>query len=204
MREAEAALLAHHYDAALGLYEQVLAIDPDHAEARELRTTAVKAKVAASVVTATPEPVSGRRLVAGDTVAHAPDAVDPAFAEGFETGPGMEVTKDTQPAALPGRVLFAVKPERLRAGDVFSLSVSLQNTGPAPIEIAEMLITTKSNGRQASAAVTPLARTVAPKQTAVLLSLATEVWPEGVRDWSMDVLVRTRRGETYRNRLEAR
>ena len=57
------------------------------------------------------------------------------------------------------------------------------------------------NGRKAQGAVPTQTKEVAPRQKAVLLSLP-EVWRDDTTAWSMEVLVRTTRGESYKNRLD--
>jgi predicted Ser/Thr protein kinase len=208
LRRAEAELIARRYDAAIALYDEALRLDPQNGTARELRTAALKARVAAEVPVATPPPASGegaRRLVAGETVARpAEGAADKAFAEGFETRPDLEVTRDSGPDALPGRLLFEVQPEQMKAGQPYAIKVSLQNTGRAPIDVAALNVTTVRDGRRSSGGVAPLTKTVAPRQTAPLMALTGEIWPDGVRTWSMEVVLRTSRGETYRNQLVAK
>jgi predicted Ser/Thr protein kinase len=208
LRRAEAELIARRYDAAIALYDEALRLDPRNGTAQELRTAAVKARVAAEVPVATPPPAAAdgaRRLVAGETVARpAEGTTDKAFAEGFETRPDLEVTRDSGPDALPGRLVFEVQPEQMKAGQPYSIKLSLQNTGRAPIEVAALNVTTVRDGRRSSGGVAPLTKTVAPRQTGLLMSLTGEIWPDGVRAWSMEVVVRTSRGETYRNQLVAK
>jgi hypothetical protein len=64
-----------------------------------------------------------------------------------------------------------------------------------------MIVTTTINGRRSQGAVPPNAKEVAPGQKATLLSLP-DVWKEDTTSWAMEVLVRTARGDSYRNKVE--
>jgi hypothetical protein len=125
---------------------------------------------------------------------------DAALSSAFEQSPGIAVTRDTQAAALPGRIEFRTEPEAVRPGDRYKLEVKFANTGAAPIEIAGMVVTTAVNGRNAGGPVTPSVSTVAPGQSAPVLSLS-DTLREDLKSWSLEVQLRTTRGETYRNRL---
>jgi hypothetical protein len=63
-----------------------------------------------------------------------------------------------------------------------------------------MVVTTTINGQKRSGPVPPQARDVAPRQKALLLA-TPDVWKEDTTAWAMEVMVRTARGETYKNRL---
>jgi hypothetical protein len=64
-----------------------------------------------------------------------------------------------------------------------------------------MLVTTKINGKGVSGAVQPIARSVAPGQRAALMD-TEQLWKEETASWSMEVAVRTTRGERYTNEVE--
>ena len=63
-----------------------------------------------------------------------------------------------------------------------------------------MIVTTKINGKNVSGPVPPQTRDVAPQQRALLMS-TTELWKEETASWSMEVAVRTARGERYTNQV---
>ncbi len=196
LAEADKALEAENFDVAIARYDDVLDLDTRNAAARLGRTAAISAKV-----TRPPAPAAQRSFTAGRTRAESAETrPDTAFASGFEENPGVAVTRDTQAATLPGRIEFKTEPEAVRPGERFRLEVRLANAGNAPIEIAELFITTKVNGRNVGGAVAPRASTVAPGQTAPLLSLS-DALREDLKTWSLEVQLRTTRGETYRNQL---
>lgn len=197
LAEAERALEAESFDAAIARYDEVLAVDARNAVARMGRTAAVAAKVARAPARAP----AVRSFVAEKTRAESaetrPDAV---LASAFEEAPGIAVTRDSQAAVLPGRIEFKTDPEAVKPGERYKLEVRFVNAGTAPIGIAAMLVTTTVNGRNAGGPVTPSVSTVAPGQTAPVLSLS-DTLREDLKSWSLEVQVRTTRGETYRNRL---
>ena len=63
-----------------------------------------------------------------------------------------------------------------------------------------MVVTIKINGKGVSGAVQPQTQNVAPQQKALLLS-TNELWREETATWSMEVAVRTPRGERYTNQV---
>ncbi|HEU5320169.1 MAG TPA: hypothetical protein VFX28_05155, partial [Methylomirabilota bacterium] len=71
----------------------------------------------------------------------------------------------------------------------------------APIQVKEMIVTTTTNGRRVSGPVPPQVRDVAPGQRASLISLAGNVWKEDTQSWTMEVVVKTSRGEIYKNQV---
>ncbi len=120
--------------------------------------------------------------------------------EGFEETPNVKVQRASVAGDLPGKILFSVTPEVLNAGDRFTLSVQLLNEGAAPIEVKDLVVTTTINGRRSANPVPSLVREVAPRQKADLMK-TPGTWKEDTSSWSMEVVVRTVRGETYKNAL---
>jgi hypothetical protein len=202
LEEAGRLLEAASFDAAIARYDEALALDPKNALARVGRTGAVSAKLARAPVPA-PQPlaVAARpSFASGRTRAESAETGEDSLAAAFEAAPGMEVTRDTQAAALPGRIEFRTEPATVRPGERYRLEVRFANAGKSPIVIAGMVVTTTVNGRNAGGAVTPAASTIAPGQSAPILSL-DDTLRDDLRSWSLEVQVRTTRGERYRNRL---
>jgi hypothetical protein len=139
--------------------------------------------------------------VASKTAAQSVEGRGGNVPEGFEDSPGVTVKKGTQSAELPGKIHFDINPGTVKAGERYSVKVYLLNEGLAPIQIKDMLVTTKINGKGASGAVLPLTRDVAPGQRALLMDTAQQ-WKEETSSWSMEVAVRTARGERYTNQVE--
>jgi hypothetical protein len=79
--------------------------------------------------------------------------------------------------------------------------IYLLNEGNAPIQVKDMVVSTTVNERASRAPVPPLAREVAPGQQALLREVAGQ-WKIDTATWSMEVLVRTQRGEAYQNRVK--
>jgi hypothetical protein len=145
-------------------------------------------------------PTGARIFVPGKTQAQSAETRASAVPEGFEETPNVKVQRASVAGDLPGKILFSVTPEVLNAGDRFTLSVQLLNEGAAPIEVKDLLVTTTINGRRSANPVPSLVREVAPRQKADLMK-TPGTWKEDTSSWSMEVVVRTVRGETYKNAL---
>jgi serine/threonine-protein kinase len=198
LADGDSALEAQNFDTAIARYDEVLKLDSRNAIARMGRATAVNAKVSRAAAVRVP---AGHSFVAGQTVAESPETrPDTALASSFEESPQVKVTRDTQAAVLPGRLEFKTEPEAVKPGEPYTLEIRFVNTGTAPIEIKDLVVTTTVNGRRATGPVTPTVSTVAPGQGAALLSLPDRL-REDLRSWSLEVSLRTSRGETYRNQL---
>ena len=198
LADADGALEAQSFEVAIARYDEVLRLDPRSSLARMGRATAVSAR---AVRAATPPPPAKPSFVPGRTVAESAETrPDKALSAGFEDSPGVAVTRDTQPALLPGRIDFRTDPATVGPGDRYKLEIRFVNNGAAPILIQGMLVTTTVNERKASGAVPPAVSTVAPGQGAALLSLSDTLRADA-RSWSLEVVVHTSRGEIYRNRL---
>ena len=139
LAEGEAAFVAQDLDTAIGRYEAALALDPRNAVARMSRAAAVSAKASRA---AAPPPAAKAGFVPGRTVAESAETRPDALAGAFEDSPGIEVTRDTQPAQMPGRIEFRTDPASVGPGGDYKLEVRFVNAGRAPIEIREMLVTT--------------------------------------------------------------
>ena len=201
--QAESALAAQKYDAAIGLYDEALKLDPANQRSISGRSTAIQAKVLSQAGGSerTTRLPAGRAFVASRTAAQSQEGRGGSVPEGFEDSPGVNVKKGTQAAELPGKIGFDIDPETVKAGERYSVKVYLVNEGLAPIQIRDMLVTTKINGKGVSGAVPPLTRDVAPGQRAMLMN-TTQQWKEETSSWSMEVAVRTARGERYTNQVE--
>jgi tetratricopeptide (TPR) repeat protein len=203
--QAEQALGSQKYDQAIALYDEVLKADPSNQRASVGRTSALGAqavaKAAASAGGGAAAAPAGRKFTPGKTEAKAGGASGGSVPAGFEQTAGVEAKAATQSAELPGKLEFEVEPASPKPGDRFTIRVLLRNEGQAPIQVQTMFVTTVVNGRRAQGPVPPQASEVAPAQTATLLSLP-DVWKEDTTAWSMEVLVRTTRGESYKNKIE--
>ena len=129
LAEGDGALEAQNFDTAIARYDQALKLDPGNSLARMGRATAVNAKATRAAAARAPAKAS---FVAGRTVAESVETrPDTALAAAFEETPGIEVTRDTQPALLPGRIEFKTDPATVGPGERYKLEVRLVNTGTA-------------------------------------------------------------------------
>jgi len=200
--QADAALAAQKYDAAVNLYDEVLKLDPLNARAGQGKTGAITARALAQA--AGGQGVRGgigRSFVSGRTSAQSNETrAGGSVPEGFEDSAGINVKKGTQAAELPGKITFEIDPPGVKAGEKYLVKVLMVNEGTAPIQIRDMLVTTVINGKKLAGPVPPLAKDIAPQQRALLLS-SPDFWKEDTTSWSMEVVVHTSRGETYKNQV---
>ena len=204
LSQAEAALSAQKYDAAIALYDEALKLDGGNQRAVSGKSTAIQARVLAQASAGGGGGGRGgaaKSFVAAKTAATSREtAAASNLPAGFEDSPEVEVKKGTQAAELPGKINFDVDPDAVKAGERYTVKVYLLNEGNAPIQIRDMVVTTKINGKNVSGPVPPQTQNVAPQQRALLMS-TTELWKEETATWSMEVAVRTARGERYTNQV---
>ena len=198
VNQATTALGNKQYDVAIRLYDEALKLDSANMAAIQGRTGAITAKTLAEAATSRP---SGRSFVSTRTVATSPEMKAGAVPEGFEDTAGVEVKKGTQAAELPGKISFDVTPDAVKPGDRYSVAIQLLNEGSAPIQIRTVQIATTINGRKSQGQVPPVAAAVAPRQRAIVYTVAGEIWKEDTSSWSMEATVTTDRGEIYRSSL---
>jgi serine/threonine-protein kinase len=199
LNKADAALSDQKYDQAISLFDSVLGLDAANQRAILGKSSAVQARALSQAGGGATKSASGRGFSIGKTSASAAEMTSGNLPPGFEESAGVAVKKGTQAAELPGKISFDVDPEAVKPGDTYTVKIALSNEGSAPIQIKEMIVTTTTNGRRVSGPVPPQVRDVAPGQKANLISLAGNVWKEDTQSWAMEVVVRTGRGETYKN-----
>ena len=186
-------------DEAEALFDQVLALDPGNSTAMNGKLSVV----AARNIRKAPVQPAGKTFVVGTTVAKAGGSGGSGgVPAGFGADPNVKVKSATQKAALPGELDFEVSPKQVKSGDKYTVTIKMRNGGSAPIQIKDMIVTTIRNGRKSQGAVPPQTRDVAPHQTATLLTLPGNFWEADTTDWSMQIFVRTSRGETYQNKVD--
>jgi serine/threonine-protein kinase len=200
LAQGDSALAAQDYDGAISAYDKALESDPANQRAVQGRTGAITARAIAQAQAGAGGRAAGRGFVAAKTIATSAETRAANVPPGFEASPGVTVKQATQAADLPGRILFEVSPESVKAGDRYTVKIFFLNEGQAPIQIRDMVVGTRINNRGAQGPVPPLTKDVAPQQRALLRELP-DLWKEDTSSWSMDVLVRTVRGETYRNQV---
>ncbi len=122
---------------------------------------------------------------------------------GFEDSAGVAVKSGTQSAELPGSIVFEATPQVPKPGESFRVVVYLANQGSQPIPLTAMTVATTVDGKPPQKGpVPPATATVAPGQRGVVFQTPGQmIWKEGTQAWSMEVVLTTQRGETYRNTL---
>jgi tetratricopeptide (TPR) repeat protein len=202
LNEADSALAGKQFDQAIKLYDEALKMDPNNVRAGSGRTGAVTARAVAEAAASAGGGVRGatHAFVSGKTQAQSVETRAGAVPEGFEESAGVTVKRGTQAADLPGKIVFEFSPEVVKPFDRYTARIFMMNEGTSPIQIKDMMVTTTINGRKSQGSVPPLTKDVAPRQKAPLLE-NPDVWKEDTTSWSMEIVVHTTRGETYRNQV---
>ncbi len=181
--EAEGAATGRKFESAVQLYDEVLKKEPENARARTGRTTA-QAALASLLKTFTSGKTAGEgREVRGN----------------FKAFDSREVSLK-KPPEVPGRIEFEVTPPRLTAGDPYTVKVFLQNEGSKGIKVATLRVSSALNGARSNIPVPPRKAELVPRERALLYEEAG-VWRDGVTSWSLEVLVSSGRGDTYKNQI---
>jgi hypothetical protein len=184
--QAEAALGARQYDAAVGHLDGALRLEPGNARATSLRADAVRRR-----------DLARRRFAAGQTAVQSGKAQKASDLAGFDTG---DADLRKAPDFL-GRVEFEMSPASgIEAGDAWTLRVYVVNEGKKPIRIQGVTVGTTVNGSGTGGPVPPRAREVAPQQRA-LVAETTGSWREGTTAWAAEATVTAGKGESLRNTL---
>jgi hypothetical protein len=184
LADAQGALTGRKFDTAVQLYDEVLKKEPENEKARSGRAAA-QAATTSLLKTFT----SGKTVGQGKEVARA-NSKDFDFRE-------VSVKK---PPEVPGRIEFEVSPARLAAGDPFTVKVFLQNDGGKNIKVASLRVSSALNGARSDAPFPPPKAELVPKERGLLYEEAG-VWREGVTSWTLEVVVSSGRGDTYRNQV---
>jgi hypothetical protein len=200
LNQANAAMAVRQYEAAVAFYNRILEVDPNNQAALIGKTGAIGAKSQADAAAGGPRPAGAlRSFVFGKTEAK---GTDEGGLVGFEVSAGVDPKRGTQAAELPGKIVFEASPAAPRPGERFKVSVFLSNEGSQAIELATMTVATVLDGKRQSGPVPLSVTTVAPGQRApVFQTPGEQVWKEGTQSWTMEIVLRTAKGETYRNTL---
>ncbi len=183
--QADAELVGHKYEAAAGLYDRVLKLDPQNAKAGAGRTAALAGAA-----------VAKKTFVAGRTTVQSGKAAKGGVS-GFDDA-------DVSVAKAPdywGRIEFEASPRNVKPGDSFAVKVYLVNEGKKPFKISGLTIATVTNSaRTGGGPAAPPTKEVEPKGR-VLLQDVPGVWQDGVNTWSMEVVVTSNQGDTFKSQL---
>jgi hypothetical protein len=142
-----------------------------------------------------PVPAGGRRFVLGTTVVESAKGV-PRNLPGFDAA-GVGVKRAPE---VTGRVVLEMDPPQVRPGVDYTVKVWLANDGDKDIPVQAVKVTTIEDGRTIARNPPPGARSVKPKQRALVHEFSG-VWREAARAWAMEVTVTSERQDVYRNRL---
>ncbi len=200
VNEATTALQNKQYEAAIAGYERALALDPGHSAAQTGRQAAIGAKSLADAAATSGTRAGGpvRSFVPGRTEKKAAQG---GGLSGFEDSAGVQVKSGTQGAELPGTIVFEAAPEVPKPGEGFKVTAFLSNQGSQPIPLSAMTVTTTVDGRPQKGPLPPVTANVAPGQRGLVYQTPQMVWKDTTQAWSMEILLTTQRGETYRNTL---
>jgi hypothetical protein len=186
--QADGALSAHKYEAAVALYDEALKLDPQNSRAATGKTTAMAGAA-----------VLKRSFVPGRTTVQSGKA-GKGNLSGFES-------EDVSVAKAPdysGRIEFEASPAHVKPGDAYAVKVFLVNDGKKSFKIGNVTISTFVNGSRSSGGpVGPPTNEVGTQQR-VQLQEVPGVWQDGVNAWALDVVVTSNRGDTFKNQLSWR
>mgnify|MGYP001075558614 CR=1 FL=1 len=181
------------------LFGRLLELDPGNQAATIGKSNALNSKTVAEAAASGPRAGAVvRSFVPGRTEAK---GTEQGGLVGFEDSAGVNVKKGTAAAELPGRIVFEASPPAPKAGERFRVNVVLANEGQQAISLASMTVATILDGKRQSGPVPLSVTTVAPGQRAPVFQSPEQVWKEGTESWTMEIVLRTTKGETYRNTL---
>ncbi len=184
--QAETAIGARQYDAAISHLDGALRLDPGSARATNLRAEATRRR-----------DLLRRRFAVGQTAVQTQKAQKAADLAGFDTG---DADLRKAPDFL-GRVEFEMAPASgIEPGDAWTLRAYVVNEGKKPIRVQGVTVGTTINGSGSGGPTTPRTREIAPQQRA-LVAEAAGSWREGTTSWATDVTVTAGKGDSLRNTI---
>ena len=184
LAQGQAAAAARNYDAAAGLYDAALRLDPQNTAALSGKASAASARAHAR-----------RAFVAGRTAVQTEKARGGGLA-GFDSSDvKLQKAPDFQ-----GRVEFVMTPSSVQPGDPWTLKVYVVNEGKKAIKISALSVATVVNGTRSGTGGAPKNREIAPQQRVVVDELSG-TWPAGVTSWSTEVKVTAGKNDTLQSQL---
>jgi FHA domain len=184
--EAETAIGAHQYDAAISRLDDALRLQPGNAQATSLRADAVRRRDFAR-----------RKFVAGRTVVLTEKAQKEDALAGFDTGDAdLRKAPDFQ-----GHIEFEMSPASgLEPGVPWTLRVFVVNEGKKAIRIQGLNVGTAVNGTTTGGSAAPKARDIQPQQRA-LVGEVTGSWQDGTTSWSTEVAITANKGDSLKSTI---
>ena len=184
--QAETALGARQYDAALASLDGALRLDPGNARATSLRGDATRRRDLAK-----------RRFVAGRTTVETQKAQKSDSLAGFDTG-DADLRKAPD---FSGRIEFEMSPATgIEPADPWTLRVYVVNDGKKPIRVQGVTLATSVNGAAGGGPVPSRAREIAPQQR-VLVAETTGSWRDGTTAWSTEATVSAGKGDSLKSTI---
>jgi hypothetical protein len=188
LAQAETALGARQYDAAVSHLDGVLRLDPANARATTLRADAVRRR-----------DLARRRFTPGKTVVQGGKAQKAGGLAGFDTEDA-----DLRSSDFNGRVDFEMAPSSgIEPGDAWTLKIYVVNEGKKAIRVNGLVLGTTVNGTGSGGPLSPRVREVAPQQRSLVAETAG-TWAEGTTSWTAEVTVTGGKGESLKNTLSWR
>jgi hypothetical protein len=182
LAQADGAMSARQYEAAIAALDEVLKLDPGNARASANRASAVSLR-----------DLARRRFVPGRTVVRTEKAQDGLA--GFE-GAAVQKAPD-----FLGRIEFEMSPPSgIQAGDNYTLKFYLVNEGKKAIHVGSINVTTSVNGGGSATPVASKVRDVEPQQRAQLGEVSG-AWKDGTTAWSAEILVTANKGDSLKNTI---
>jgi cytoskeletal protein RodZ len=183
--QAETAIGARQYDAAVSHLDGALRLEPANARATSLRADAVRRR-----------DLARRRFAPGRTAVQTQKAQKASGPAGFDTEDAEVRSSD-----FLGRVEFEMSPATgLEAGDAWTLRVYVVNEGKKAIRVQGVTVATSVNGAASGGPVPPRAREVAPQQRS-LVAETTGSWRDGTTAWATEATVTAAKNESLKNTL---
>ena len=151
-------------------------------------------------------PPARRGFVSGETTF----ATGPTGAE-TSSGAASDVPRGFDPGGVavkaapkvPAFIEFDVSPTTLKPGDPYTVRIFVRNQGKKVIKIRELRVASTLNGVRSESAVTPKIKDVPPELSALVAEVPS-VWRPDVRDWTLEVALRSAHGDVYKNTVSWR
>jgi FHA domain len=182
--QAEAALGARQYDAAIGHLDGALRLDPGNAKATSLRADATQRR-----------DLARRKFVAGRTV------VDSEKTRKDKARGLVGFDADEKAPDFTGRIEFEMTPAgAVEANDAWTLKVFVVNQGQKAIRVQGLALGAAVNGTGGATPVAASVREVAPQQR-VQVAETSGTWRDGTTSWVAQATLTAPKNETLSNTL---
>jgi len=182
--QAEAALGARQYDAAIGHLDGALRLDPGNARATSLRADAAQRR-----------DLARRKFVAGRTV------VDSEKTRKDKARGLVGFDADEKAPDFSGRIEFEMSPAgAVEANDAWTLKVFVVNQGQKAIRVQGLALGAAVNGTGGAAPVAASVREIAPQQR-VQVAETSGTWRDGTTSWVAQATLTAPKNETLSNTL---